>query len=293
MPKEHRIEIESNEICYFEWGRRSLDRTTVLLVHAAGFHARVWDATVSLVRDAVPDSHMLALDMRGLGRSGNTPPIEWSQFGRDVVSFVDRLDLREVVGVGHSMGGHSVTQACALRPEKFKSLLLVDPVIMAPESYLSKKNQNYSSVDEHPVARRRNQWTSPQEMFERFRQRHPFDLWREDILSDYCRYGVNKITNELFELACPPRTEAPIYMGSAGMNIADFIAAISNPVTVMRAFRSDVERAEMDFAQSPTWPDLSNHFINGRDLYFPELTHFIPMQKPEVVSAEIVTALSI
>ena len=156
-----------------------------------------------------------------------------------------------------------------------------------------KKNQNYSSVDEHPVARRRNQWVSPQEMFERFRQRHPFDLWREDILSDYCRYGVNKITNELFELACPPRTEATIYMGSAGMNIADFIAAISNPVTVMRAFRSDVERAEMDFAQSPTWPDLSNHFINGRDLYFPELTHFIPMQKPEVVSAEIVTALSI
>ena len=50
----------------------------------------------------------------------------------DLTMFVDALDLVDIVGVGHSMGGYCMTRTCAQRPERFRSLLLVDPVILSP-----------------------------------------------------------------------------------------------------------------------------------------------------------------
>jgi hypothetical protein len=46
----------------------------------------------------------------------------------------------------------------------------------------------------------------------------------------------------------------------------------------------------MDFAASSTWERLAEEFPNGRDVYLPHLTHFIPMQEPERV-AQWITAV--
>jgi len=40
----------------------------------------------------------------------------------------------------------------------------------------------------------------------------------------------------------------------------------------------------MDFSKSPTWPQLADGFPAGRDVYLPELSHFMPMQAPELVA---------
>jgi hypothetical protein len=44
----------------------------------------------------------------------------------------------------------------------------------------------------------------------------------------------------------------------------------------------------MDFASSPTWHGVAAAFPDGRDVYLPELTHFIPMQDPELTARFIV-----
>ncbi|MCY4324386.1 MAG: hypothetical protein OXD00_12000, partial [Gammaproteobacteria bacterium] len=43
----------------------------------------------------------------------------------------------------------------------------------------------------------------------------------------------------------------------------------------------------LDFSASPTWPELAARLPNGKDFYWPELSHFIPMQAPERVAALI------
>jgi hypothetical protein len=40
----------------------------------------------------------------------------------------------------------------------------------------------------------------------------------------------------------------------------------------------------MDFASSPTWESLAAQFPRGRDVYLPELSHFMPMQDPELTA---------
>jgi pimeloyl-ACP methyl ester carboxylesterase len=286
VPTEHRQVCNGVELCYFEWGQARPDRPTVLLAHATGFHARCWDRVVA----ALPrERHVIALDQRGHGRSAKLPPFVWQSFGEDLAAFVAALALERIVGVGHSMGGHAMVQAAAAEPARFARLLLVDPVIMDPMWYEQLKTHDPAAQppSEHPTSKRNNVWRSWQEMFERLRPRPSFAVWREDVLEDYCRFGVLPNPDGAnFMLACPPLVEAAIYTGSAGRDIHDLFRRIEIPVVVLRAERRE-RTATMDFLASPTWPALAQQFPRGRDVYLPQLTHFIPMQAPELVARYI------
>ena len=281
-PTEKRVALAGAELAYFEWGCSGAG-PTVLLVHATGFHARCWDGVVRVLGSDAP--HLVALDLRGHGRSSKAGPHHWRQFGLDVAAFVAALDLDRIVGVGHSMGGHCITWAAAAQASRFRQLLLVDPVIMAPGAY---RRPPALDSDVHPVARRRNCWESPEAMFRHFENRHPFSLWEPAVLRDYCRHGLLPAADgEGLALACPPQVEASIYLGSAGRDIGDVVAALPHPVTVLRAKPREAADGKLDFSRSPTWPGLAAAFPKGRDVYLPALSHFIPMQRPALVAAHI------
>ena len=281
-PKEKRVSLQDSELCYFEWSGG--DDAVVLLLHATGFHARCWDKTI----EELPKlSRVIAVDLRGHGRSSKTGPFGWLDIGKDVVNFVDALDLSDIVVAGHSMGGHCALYASSQRIERFKALVLVDPVILAPDQYLDQGSINFAfESDEHPVARRRARWESPEEMYENFRERHPFSLWQSSILRDYCQFGLLP-TAEDYELACPPQIEAQIYMGTGQRDLKDLLSNVTHPTVVMRAKQRIGQRQVMDFTNSPTWPGLADALPNARDIHLPDLSHFIPMQRPDLVAAEI------
>ncbi len=284
-PREHRTHVNGADLVWFEWNEPASE--VVLLVHATGFHARCWDRVVASLGGA----YAIAVDMRGHGRSDNAPPFGWDTFGRDLAELVETLDLAGVVGVGHSMGGHSVTQAAATHPERFDRLVLIDPVILDPQMYATRQAEGPADPAEHPTARRRNRWASWQEMYERFRDRRPFAHWDPRVLEDYCRYGIVPAPDgDGYVLACPPEVESAIYTGSAMWDIYAMIERIELPVTVLRAQERAWESDPMDFASSPTWPALAERFPHGRDVYLPELTHFMPMERPALV-AEYVQGL--
>jgi pimeloyl-ACP methyl ester carboxylesterase len=82
--------------------------------------------------------------------------------------------------------------------------------------------------------------------------------------------------------------EASIYKAASGQNILGLVPRIKIPVTVMRAKqRAPGPRDHTDFSASPTWDRLASQFEQGRDVFLPELTHFIPMQDPGLVARTI------
>jgi hypothetical protein len=93
-------------------------------------------------------------------------------------------------------------------------------------------------------------------------------------------------------LACPPTTEASVYMTSrSNPGVYDAIRALEIPVVVLRA-RSAAERGGvMDFTTSPTWPGLAGEFQRGTDVHLPELTHFMPMQDPKLIADYVLGVL--
>jgi pimeloyl-ACP methyl ester carboxylesterase len=249
-----------------------------LLAHATGFHGRCWDRIIRMF----PERHCLAVDARGHGRSSQPePPCHWRVFGRDLAAVAEHWDVRDALGIGHSMGGHTTVQAAALRPHTYRALLLVDPTIFPLEQY------GTPAPDASFTLRRRNRWASPDEMFERFQARPPFARWRPEILRDYCDFGVLPRDGE-FVLACPPAVEASIYQNSREpeSNIYAEVAQLQHPVVVMRAGR-ERQAANFNLSASPTAPDLAARFARGREVLLPEASHFIPMEEPEMVAEEI------
>lgn len=278
-PIEKRVTVNGISLCYFEWGQEAAHQPTILLVHATGFHARCFDAVIALL----PGFHIIALDMRGHGRSDKSPPIEWAQFGLDLAGFVRSLSLSNLVAAGHSMGGHSLVQAAAAEQHRFRSLVLVDPVILAPEAYAVVPA--WRSAAEHPVARRKHTFASPAEFRKNLEGRGSFALWEPRVLRDYCDFGVlPRADGAGYELACPPLVEATIYLGSTSHNILSLPPGINLPVTVLRALERGDTQVAVDFSKSPTWPGLAALFPKGEDVYLPHLSHFIPMQAPGVLA---------
>jgi pimeloyl-ACP methyl ester carboxylesterase len=229
-----------------------------------------------------PERHCLATDARGHGRSSQPElPYHWRIFGRDMAAVAEHWDLRDAIGIGHSSGGHTTVQAAALRPQTYRALVLVDPTIFPIEYYGTEP------LDASFTLRRRNVWVSPDEMFERFKDRLPFSRWRPEILRDYCDYGVLPRDGQ-FVLACPPAVEASIYQNSKepGSNIYAEVAQVQQPVLVIRAATAR-KTGVFDLAASPTAPDLPSRFAHGREIVLPEASHFIAMEEPDLVAEEI------
>ncbi|MDJ0787780.1 MAG: alpha/beta hydrolase [Myxococcota bacterium] len=284
---EQKVRANGVDLHVFEWGRaRRGQGPTLLLAHATGFHARCWDPVVR----HLAGFHVVAVDQRGHGRSSKPPIEHWDVFGRDLSEAVQALDLREVVGVGHSMGGHAMVDAAAAVPGRFERLVLIDPVIAARDEYGGGGwTIRMPEGEPHPTSKRKRHFASPQEMIDRFRDRIPYAVFTPEALEAYCVHGLLPVENGAgFELACPPELEASIYMTSrTNVGVHDSARALEIPVRVLRARRPPPDRDSMDFSSSPTWVGLVGEFQKGSERHYPDRTHFLPMEIPEEMAAEI------
>jgi len=245
----------------------------LVFAHATGFHGRVWGALI----DHFADHPAYGIDMRGHGLSRAAPITDWRVLASDVAEFLAQSGLSGVVGIGHSMGAHTLLQTAADHPEAFSRLVLFDPVILAPD-YYGDGTPIFTADNPHPAIRRKRDFASAEAMIERFRARDPYDLFDARVFADYCRYGlVPAASGEGMELACPPEVEASVYASSRSNGaILDAARTVDIPVLVVRAQHTNLN----DFKSSPTWPELAAILPQGTDLYRPDMTHFHPFQDP-------------
>lgn len=280
-PGEFRLDIGEVELAGVEWPGTG---DPVLLLHATGFHSRCWQQVVG----QLPGQHILAVDLRFHGKSSSIGDVDWNILAEDICILIERLDLHRVIGVGHSIGGYLITRAAAAHPERFKQLLLIDPVITSPDTYeFARQLSAGLNAQDHPVSRRKNQWRDADEMFARFTDRAPFSTWDKTVLRDYCNYALHPKNEEGYrQLLCDPINEASVYVSQPMSDaVLDDLPRLSMPVTLLRGFFSD--KSLGDLSVSPTWPELAAQIPDCRDIYLPEMNHFIPMQDPALVAGYI------
>ncbi len=216
----------------------------LVFAHATGFHGRVFDAIV----EQFPAHPAYAIDLRGHGQSGGGPIDDWRQVASDVAGFLDQAGISGAVGIGHSMGAHTLLQVAADHPDAFNRLILFDPVILAPEFY-APGAPLYTADNPHPAIRRKRDFASVEAMIERFKDRDPYNLFAPRVFEDYCRYGlVAAAPGEGMELACAPEVEASVYASSRSNGaVLEAARGVTIPVLVVRAKHTDLQ----DFKSSP------------------------------------------
>jgi len=100
------------------------DEPVALFVHGFGEGAFVWDDAVNA---AMPWQSM-GIDLRG---HGNSNWADWASYqteihAQDLVSVVQKLDLRRIVLVGHSLGADVSLRAYARLADRMAGLVIVD-----------------------------------------------------------------------------------------------------------------------------------------------------------------------
>lgn len=287
-PRLHRSVANGITQAWFEWRaeRRGQD-PSVWMVHATGFHGRIWDQVVHLL----PGRHVIAAEQRGHGRSQAADLDGWQDFGHDLAALAVALDAQGAVGVGHSLGAHALVQAAAHQPDRFSRLVLIDPTIFAPAEYHRPPPPPGTL---HPAAARKNHFASAQAMFDRFVERPPYNVFQRQALHDYCEHGLRKAdSGSGFQLACDPAFEGKVYpLAQQNLGIYASIRALRIPVLVVRARPQDVSILPWDPLGSPTWPGLAQEFHDGSDLHLTDKTHMLPMEDPALVARLIDEAMA-
>ena len=271
-PVMHRYPVNGIDLAVHQW-EGPAEAAPLVFAHATGFHGRVWDAAIQ----HLPAHPAYAIDMRGHGASRAGPISDWRLLASDVADFMTQSGLSGAIGIGHSMGAHTLLQVAADHPDAFSRLVLFDPVILAPEFY-APGDPLYTADNPHPAIRRKRDFASAEAMIERFRERDPYNLFDAQVFEDYCRHGLTPAASgDGMELACAPEVEASVYASSRSNGaILEAAKTVAIPVLVVRARQTDLQ----DFKSSPTWPELASILPQGTDLHRPDMTHFHPFQDP-------------
>jgi len=122
-PQDKYLDLNGLRLHYLDWGNDG--HQPMLLLHGFMAHAHVWDHFVLGFRSLF---HLIVLDQRGHGES------EWSKEGAytiedhyvDLANFVETLGLRNLILVGHSMGGRNALFYTAYNSHNVERLILVD-----------------------------------------------------------------------------------------------------------------------------------------------------------------------
>jgi pimeloyl-ACP methyl ester carboxylesterase len=98
--------------------------TTLLFVHGWCINQSYWNQQVDHFKDRY---QVVTLDLPGHGNSDKNRN-EWTieNFGKDIVMLMDALELKNVVLIGHSMGGNIILEAALSKPEVVIGFVGVD-----------------------------------------------------------------------------------------------------------------------------------------------------------------------
>ena len=221
--------------------------------------------------------------------SDQAPPasyIDWRRDADDLLAGLESHDLRDIVAVGHSLGGVVSMLALIEEPARFKALIMLDPPILPPEMIaMIGTAWQEGWVDELPLVtsalRRRRHFESRQDAFNRFRNRPLFADWSDESLLLYIKHGLRGCVNGGFELTWSVEWEAH-YFSTVYTDIWRDLPKLNGivPTLIIRADDGDTfpvssyERARMML------PDVDFHLMRGRGHLFPLA---VPRESAEVM----------
>jgi pimeloyl-ACP methyl ester carboxylesterase len=266
-------EGRSIRLHYLEWGG---DGPPAVLLHATGFLARLWEPIAEGLSERF---HVYAFDARGHGDSDKpSDGYGWPAIADDLKGFMDAMDLRGVLGVGHSSGAAGMAHLAARHPEYISTTVLIEPTVFPPmpEESAAERRQALSSA----AARRRMVWRSREELISTYRERPTFANWREDVLQLYAEHGTFRREDGQFELKCPGNIEAQLYGNSLSSETWHLLPDIHCPTLVLRGERTEPLLAMVGEGVAGRIPGARLTTIAGG-------SHFVPMERPEPVLAEI------
>ena len=175
-PSSHIVHAQGIDLHYVDWGipGGADDAPSLFLLHGDMRTSRSWDA---VARHLLDRYRVIALDSRGHGDS------DWPDTGYtfaqrvdDLEAFADAVGMRNVVAVAHSTGGVVATLLSERRPDIFRCLALLEPMVVVTESF----QRMVSKRAETP----RRTWDSREDMYKYLKWHRMTGKWPDEVIRD-------------------------------------------------------------------------------------------------------------
>ena len=135
-PTENFVEVEGAKIHYLTWG--DTKNPGLFFIHGFSANAHWWDFIAPAF---IEDYCVVAIDLSGSGDSDHRETYSQEMYANEIKAVCDEMDWESADFIAHSMGGSISLNATSIYPEIFKSLYLLDSIVILPPD----KVRNYSS----------------------------------------------------------------------------------------------------------------------------------------------------
>jgi pimeloyl-ACP methyl ester carboxylesterase len=254
----------------------------LVFLHANGFNASTYRGILAPLADRY---RILALDQRGHG--GTTLAADpdartnWLDMRDDLLAFAAVEGLAGVVLSGHSMGATACVLAAAEAPGLARRLVLFDPVMM--RDVVAQTPADSPMIVS--AQRRRAVFPSREDALAHYVGRGAFRTWPRETVEDYVAGGFRDLPGGEVALACAPAWEASNY-GAHAHDSFEALARVAAPVEIFAAEQGSTLHPPLDGSWPGGFPAVRAQTVEGA-------SHFLPMERPDLVRRALEAALEV
>lgn len=248
---------------------------------------------IPMLRPLMVDYRVVSLPPRALWGGEISPSgyRDWWMLADDLLAGLDQYHLQDVIAIGHSFGAIGSLLAVTKEPERFRALILLDPTILLPHILeLTALAWANDAVEMMPLVqgakRRRREFDSVDDAFDRFREKKLFQQWSDETLRLYVEHGTQPaMSGDGVELRWSAGWEA-YYFSTVHQTIWDDLAPLNGlvPTLFLRGGASDTFVPEAEDRTRNLVPSADYDVIDGHG-------HLFPQSAPLPTSAKIASWL--
>jgi pimeloyl-ACP methyl ester carboxylesterase len=254
--------------------------------HANGFPPETYR---QFIGNLTPDYRVTGMKFRPLWPNSDPHAFRhWETAADDLIQFLDQQGLSNIIGIGHSFGGIATLLASIKRPNLFKQLVLIEPVVLPGWVYvMTKLLPRFLLVKANPVVKktlvRTEQWDNRKQAFRQFRSKQVFSKIKDNALWDYVNAATHENPDESVSLTFSKDWEAQIYMtfSSQWKNLDN----VTVPYLAIRGESSDT-------ISKAVWAKWKSRNRIGEFFEVENTGHLIPLEKPVLLTKIIKEYLS-
>ncbi len=236
------------------------------------------------------DYHVIGIKQRPLWPNANPSTLtDWRQLADDLIQFLDQQNLKNIVGVGHSLGAVVSVFAARKRPDLFRRLILLEPVLF-PKYY-----QWFFKVTPIPLRqqiipvskianKRKDQWQNKEVLFNSYRKKRIFRDLSDQVINDWIEYGTIKDAQGQIKLAFPKAWESRIY--ATVPYAIDELFKLEIPVHILRGENTDVISPKV-------WERINKQLPAANLWGLENSSHLVPLEFPNEVAHWIMDAIKL
>lgn len=255
-------------------------------LHANGYPPECYQP---LLRHLQTQYHVFGMKLRPLWNGASKEDLQdWHPYSDDLLRFLSDRETGPVIGVGHSIGGIVTLRTAMREPQKFRALVLLDPVLFVPGTMNVWNFARTIGIGEkvHPLIqtakRRRREFKDLETVFRSYRTKPVFRYMSDESLKQYVEGITKPKTDGGFELAYTPEWEVHIY--KTGMRDYDLwrgLASFDVPTLIIRGDETDTFLPNAEKLVNKKNSKIQIHTMQ-------KATHILPLEYPKEV-AEIIT----